>query len=398
MTSSGRRVCFLAYYSEHTKLFRALNDALPPEVSGEVKLVYVLTPSSLLQSSAPPEDLSEEDIERIAGGYVGMKLFRDPTLDSVSWRRRIRRRAVQWYRIFLHCLRDVDLLVTWSGRPIPLAAAVAAARRLGKRLAFCENGVIPGTVAIDPQGVNYECSLAGKDQDFYRSYRYDAAGIDQLFSTVWPQRALRKARSRGDTGAGDETKPLPERYVLYAMQVNDDSQIRMFSPRFPDMASAVTYTYSQIRKHNAATGDNLGLVVKEHPSDFGRADYTRLRESMPEVSFLRTTPIRDLIRGAKAVVTINSSVGVEALFSQVPVITLGQALYNVDGLVRYVGSGHELADVLPASLSEPLDIELRKHFLWFLWTHLLFPRPDKHPDGAVVGAKRIMSLLSADTA
>jgi capsular polysaccharide export protein len=370
-----------------------VKQSLRDDIEGELKLVYALTPLSLCYSSKPSDEIPQERVDQMTVAYRGMKTLREPQLDTPVWRERIRRRATQWYRMFLNQLSDVDLLVIWSGFAVPLAAAAAAVQQLGRHVAFCENGVLPGTIAIDLAGVNYRCSLTGKDADFYRSFPYDDAEAEKLFTTVWPQRPLRVAKPQGQHVGSDESQSLPERYILYAMQVNDDSQIRMFSPRFRHMEESVTYVRGQLEEYNRRANDSLKLVVKEHPSDYGRVDYTRLRESMPDVTFLRAAPIRDLIKGAQALMTINSSVAVEALFSDIPVVTLGQAFYNVDGLVRHLEADEELADILPSTLSEPLDSELRKHFLCFLWQRHLVPHPDKHPGGATRAAERIARLL-----
>ena len=248
-------------------------------------------------------------------------------------------------------------------------------------------------IAIDPKGINYANSLTGKDADFYRSIPYDENEIDNLYNTIWPQRPLRKAQTPQDTNDLEETKPLPERYVLYAMQVQADSQIQHFSPRFRNMIDSVTYVYHQVQEHNRRTGDTLHLVAKEHPSDYGNMDYTTLRKNLPDVRFLRSTPIRNLIKSAQVIITINSSVAVEAMFSNHLIIILGQAFYNIPGLVCNIDFDKELADELQELLSDSVDEELRKHFLYFLWKYYLIPNPETDMTGASIGAQRLVEII-----
>jgi len=361
-------------------------------MSGEIKSIYRLTPLSLLYSRSMPSDVPTEVFDKITAYYVRKKILANPRLDTERWRARVRKRGIQWYRLFLRELGDVDMLVMWTGGfAVPYAAATAAARRLGKPVAFCENGVLPGTLAIDPEGANYRCSLTGKDADFYRSFPYDPDQAEKLYATAWPQRPLRYGQTMTE-----ENKPLPPRYLLYAMQVNRDSQIREFSPRFRNMWESVAYVYQQLQEYNRRTGDSMSLVVKEHPSESKRIDYTGLRAELSDAIFLRATPIRDLIRDAQCLVTINSSVGVEALFSDIPVVTLGQAFYNVPGLVRNLALDEDLADILPSLLSEPLDRELRRHFLCFLYNDYLVPRPDRDPSGAERAIRRLEEILTGN--
>lgn len=394
MSKRQKTICFIAYHWPHVKLFRTINSALPGEVDGQLKLVHALVPASVLQSSAPPQDVPESHFSDLTVPYMLKKLCNNPELDTEQWRNRLKHRAIQWYKLFLKELEDVDLIVTWNGLGIPLGAAATAARQLGKRIAVCDNGVLPGTVAIDAKGVNYNGSLTGKDAAFYRSFPSDEGEIDDLWQTVWPQRPLRIAVTKKDDVDLQEDKPLPSRYVLYAMQVQQDSQIQLFSPRFHSMQESVSYVYEQLKEYNRSTGDNLSLVVKEHPSDYGQVDYTELRASMPDVRFIRSIPIRDLIKSAAMVVTINSSVGVESLFSGLPVVTLGQAFYNVPGLVQHIEQGgKELSEVMPFLLSTPVDNDLRRSFLYFLWKQYLVPRPERDTSGATRCAERLIDIL-----
>lgn len=392
MPGSSRRICFLAYNgATHYRIFQQIREAVPSGLSGEIRSLYWLTAQSLFYSSAEPKNVPPEVFDEITAYYVRKTVRVDPAIDTERWRRRVRRRAVQWFRLFLRELRNIDLLVMWTGGfAIPYASAAAAARYLGKPVAFCENGVLPGTLAIDPVGANYESSLSGKDADFYRSFPYDKEAADKLYATAWPQRPLRYGE------AGQENGALPSRYILYAMQVNRDSQIRSFSPRFRNMDESVSYVHGQLQEYNRRAGDNLSLVVKEHPSESKSVDYTDLRSRLSDVTFLRATPIRDLIRDAKCLVTVNSSVGVEALFADLPVITLGQAFFNVPGLVTHLEADDELADLLPSVLSRPIDHDLRRHFLCFLWNDYLVPKPDRDPSGAARAVARLEEIRTGD--
>jgi capsular polysaccharide export protein len=179
------------------------------------------------------------------------------------------------------------------------------------------------------------------------------------------------------------------------MQVHDDSQVLVFSPRFDTVAEAVRYTAEQVDQYNARTGDDLALVVKEHPSDYGRIDYRALRESLPRVRSVRTTPVSEIVGKARAVVTLDSSVGVEALLNMRPVATLGRALYNVPGVARHVRPEERLADVLPELVGRPEDEDLVTKFLYFLRYEYLLPltMKDATRDNVPPAAQRIVDVL-----
>jgi capsule polysaccharide modification protein KpsS len=82
------------------------------------------------------------------------------------------------------------------------------------------------------------------------------------------------------------------------------------------------------------------LVFKHHPLDRPYSDYTRLiaqraREFglSERVHYIHDQHLPTLLRQARGVVTVNSTTGLQALFHGTPVITLGEAVYDVGGLV-----------------------------------------------------------------
>ena len=72
-----------------------------------------------------------------------------------------------------------------------------------------------------------------------------------------------------------------------------------------------------------------------------------------------------MINNAKAVITINSSVGIESLLKHKNVITLGNAAYSIDGVVKQASSIDELALALD-SLESSADEDLINHFLYYI--------------------------------
>lgn len=375
-------VTLLSFHGHQARKFDAIRNMLPPSVVARHLNVHYRMPESLLQWYRPDSALAPEQVEDITRVYFLQRRCRDIRCDSLPWRLRLTLRANQWHHLWLRKLKYTDLLVVWNGFAIPLRAAVLAARELGITVLHGENGVLPGTMALDPAGINFHNSLAGKSPAFYDAITPDPARVEALFATPLQQRPLRATnpvrqltttgKPRTSSTAGDDGKPLPERYVLFAMQVHDDSQLLLFSPRFRDMPEAVTYTAKQVARYNARTGDTLRLVVKEHPSDFGRIDYGDLRRALPEVIFLRATPISEIIDDARAVITVNSAVGVEGLLHLRPVITLGDAFYNVPGVVRHLGRD-ELEPVLAEVVDQPVNRDRITRFLHFLRYDYLLP-------------------------
>ncbi|MHB1456717.1 MAG: capsular polysaccharide export protein, LipB/KpsS family [Armatimonadota bacterium] len=347
-------------------LFGLMAKALPSEVIvkrlGTPQLVLEkkflsFLPRKPIQVPDSLESLVLRDYTRITCNH--------PEWATEQFKNKVRRIANEWYQYFYHKLEDVDLLVVWHGYKRPGSIAALVAKEHGAQVIYCENGLLPKTLAMDPLGINFENCLTGLSPDFYRNVAMDPAKRDALLNTALQQRQFKKT-VRVKTDDCDDHRELPERYVLYAMQVHDDSQVLMFSQRFPSMETAVPYVADRLAAYNKLHNDTLKLVIKEHPTDYGRIDYTAMRAALPDAYFLRTTPVSEIIDRAAAVVTLNSTVGVEGLLHFKPVITLGDACYNILGMVWHVGSDDDMVDMLEGALNTPVDRDLITRFLYFL--------------------------------
>jgi len=278
--------------------------------------------------------------------------------------------AIRYFYEYIN-KNNIDLVCVWNGTLVPLAAATRVAKKLGRKTLFFENGYLPNTTTVDPKGVNNHNSLVGKPPSFYQKIELDQHKLQQLYvkppavrelKTRWYQRLVKK-KPQGQP----EPVELPKRYLFLPFQVHDDTQVLLHSPYIKTMRELIECVIPAVEKHNSNTGDDLWVVVKEHPSDFGRTDYSDLKEKYKNsrVHFLRYYPTPELIKHAQGVITINSSVGIESLLSHKPVITLGNAFYNVSGLVKHIKEPHTLPEGLQF-IDTPVDTGLIDRFLYYL--------------------------------
>jgi len=124
-------------------------------------------------------------------------------------------------------------------------------------------------------------------------------------------------------------------YMLFPLQLDSDAQIRLHSS-FAGIADALRLVISSFAAHAPTP---LRLVVKEHPLDNGVRDWRLETAELAQrhgvadrVDYLEGGDIAPVARGAKGMVTINSTSGTLALAFGVPVIALGQAVYDVEGV------------------------------------------------------------------
>jgi hypothetical protein len=184
------------------------------------------------------------------------------------------------------------------------------------------------------------------DNDYLRPWRLLAMNASEF------------ARARAARPFYDELDP--ERpYVYFPLHVTDDYKIKKVIPHCVDQASIVEQVAD-------ALPPGYDLVLKEHPMSVGRnsiALLTRLRKRRNVRLVEPRASSHELIRNAAAVAVISSTVGLEALLYEKPVLTLGQPFYAGYGITLDLDSFAEIREQVPALLRFRPDPERIRRFL-----------------------------------
>ena len=139
----------------------------------------------------------------------------------------------------------------------------------------------------------------------------------------------------------NDLKPASQgKYFLAVLQVATDAQVAVHSP----YGSIEEFIVDTVRSFALHAPQDTVLVVKHHPMDRGYADYTKVIEVLAakhqlggRLRYIHDQHLPLLLSFSEGVVTINSTVGLQALFHGTPVITLGDAVYDMDGLTCQTG-------------------------------------------------------------
>lgn len=269
-----------------------------------------------------------------------------------------------------------DVVLFGDCRPMHMAA-IAVCRDLHIPVHVFEEGYIrPDWVTLELGGVNGHSSLP-RDPAWYRteaaalppapehhpvpsSFRrraleavaYNFADVfTRWYYPYWENhrpwhplvegmgwvRRLRRRKAAAAEGealiAALKTRGAP--YVLFPLQLDSDAQIRLHSS-FAGIADALRMVIHSFAEYAPS---EMRLVVKEHPLDNGVRDWrgetaalATLYGVADRVDYLESGDIVPVARDAKGMVTINSTSGTLALALGVPVIVLGQAIYDIDGI------------------------------------------------------------------
>jgi capsular polysaccharide export protein len=151
----------------------------------------------------------------------------------------------------------------------------------------------------------------------------------------WAGRLLRQSGRRRRAARTVQRLVAGADYFLFPLQLDCDSQIRLHSS-FSGMRGAIETVLASFA---AAAPAHAMLAIKEHPLDNGLVNWRRFTLAAAErlgvldrLVYLEDGDIARLVRDARGVVTVNSTSGTLALASGVPVVTLGTAIYDIQGL------------------------------------------------------------------
>jgi len=261
-----------------------------------------------------------------------------------------RRRYTKYVALFTDM--QPEAVGLWNGKKLPTETIVLAARACGIPVHFFENGLLPGTCTIDARGVNAESSLP-RDPAFYLRYAFakDAGNIQPLM----PRPPVKARR-------GESARALPKKFVFVPFQVPDDTQIVCHSPWIGSMEMLFDTVMQSI---DQLVDDDVFVVFKEHPS--WPAHFDHLYQRHPRALFANGNPTPELIAESLGLVTVNSTVGLEGIQLQKPVIVLGSACYAIPGLVQRAHDSDELTACLGRMVQDwAPDDTLRRQFLRFL--------------------------------
>ncbi|MGF1446551.1 MAG: capsule biosynthesis protein [Pikeienuella sp.] len=303
--------------------------------------------------------------------------------DLVFWRRPglrlYRGRLRDWPRALdrIIAAEKVSDILYYADRLPYHRAAITAARRAGIRAWAIENGYLrPDWITMEPEAMGAFSRLprdpaaisalaAGQQlPDLAPQYRHGFAreaasevafGLAMtLGRPFFPRYVSDKALppivdhlswlvkwARG-TGAapGDGVRLAAGGDVLLAMQLQTDYQIRASSP-FRCLSEMIEAVLASFAAHARAP---QRLIVKLHPMDNGLEAWPRrIRQAAarhgvgPRVVVVDGGDLEALLRDARGLITVNSTVGLKALTMGCPVIALGDAVYDIAGLTHAGG-------------------------------------------------------------
>lgn len=305
---------------------------------------------------------------------------RQPKWAVTRWlKRQLIRGQYNWARA--HFTANPDrIAVAWNGLTGSRMAFMAGARDAGAATLYAELAPFPGRITLDPAGVNAEGSVP-QSAAFYADWAgADPTRTGDQWRTLGADLTARPSR-RTDVSQGADT--LPDTPFLFCpLQVPDDSQVTLFAGWTRGMSGFLT-ALEQAAQH---LPDGWHLRLKEHPS----AKTPLVRLIAPLVATGRVvldnaTDSFAQLAASRGVVTLNSSMGLQAFFHDKPVLALGRAFWALPGVATRINGQADLDAAFAAADAMTFDPTARARFMNWL-DQCYYPRFDWPDDNADIPA------------
>jgi capsular polysaccharide export protein len=249
--------------------------------------------------------------------------------------------------------------VVWNGLNGTRRVFVDAARDAGNKTLFFELSPFADRITIDPQGVNFANSLprtASPFIDWASKQVEDSLDLHELRNTIVQRKPCARAI------ASKTAIALTEPFIFVPLQVPGDSQLRVYGGAFKTVESFVTEILAAA-KH---CRKGWHIRIKEHPSAVPFVKDAIERSGVSNVILDNTTDTFEQVKKAQLILTVNSSVGLEAMFFDKPVAACGDCFWAIDGIAVSSKKSKEIREIVANPETVSYDKRARHAFLNYL--------------------------------
>ncbi|NHH93972.1 hypothetical protein GOICGAJE_02523 [Bacillus sp. MB95] len=324
------------------------------------------------------------------------------------------KKEIKLYKKYMYILDEfiqknsIDIICMYNGHHWIDQIGAFLARKYSIKTFYFELGLFrPHTITLDTNGVNNLSSVSRK-KTFFEAISIDQGRLEKylkcseeselnLTTNLTKHRTVGRvisqlgtllnihpnlfphatainslkyyiAKKKFQTSPSDKVS-LDKKYIFVPFQVSTDTQILFNSLRIKNMEQLVNKVVSAVDHMNEEYNTDYEVVFKEHPEDLGRVDYSILKQKYRQrknVKFVKKYDMERLINNSELVITINSTVAIESLMEHKKVITLGEAFFNIEGLVQHCTDPDKLSEDINNILKREVNHSLINKFLYFL--------------------------------
>ena len=189
------------------------------------------------------------------------------------------------------------------------------------KLAYClERGALPGNICLDLNGFLYDSTSYDKKNWKKKLNKEEKNKVNKYIdSFINSDSSLENQQSGFVTKEKfyDELELNDDVKVFVALQVHNDSTVLLWSDWVESMAN-----FQNIIETLADKMKNVTFLVKNNPVE------TKLMATHDNIKIVDAYHYKDCIKFSDMILTINSSIGLQAMMWEKPVITVGGCFYS----------------------------------------------------------------------
>lgn len=290
---------------------------------------------------------------------------------------------------------DVTKCIMWNGQQLLCRAATRACKLLNVSTTYIEIANLPGKLFVDPLGVNALSSIA-KDisiidklpnvdevkHSVWLSYyemckrkplpqsktnlmKKIKSGVNYLIKFIIPC-VLRRKFSNVKISNSVKIKKITfvdsyfienEMFIFLPLQVSGDTQIKLHSKY--DNIAAIQYALGVSKRLE------LHLIVKIHPAEYSENEIKKILMLQAKYGFhISNANTTYLIKKAKKIITINSTVGLEGLLYKKDIEAIGNCFYKDFDQIRLMKYIHQyLIDGIDYFSDDPIGFDVSEKII-----------------------------------
>lgn len=194
--------------------------------------------------------------------------------------------------------------------------------------------------------------IAGKKQEFDHILNHSLRSLNMFKN--------RRKNSKNYSRLADLDPKLS--YFYFPFHVQLDFALTIRCPEWLDQIALVEKIIQRLP-------ENAVLLTKEHPASIGCLDQSRLEKLFKSKKFRLMQPMTnsyDIMEKCKAIITINSKVGAEAICLKKPVFAFGKAFYSNSTVVNKFSDWARFDQFVKDSLSGQLEAPNEQEWVQFL--------------------------------
>lgn len=227
----------------------------------------------------------------------------------------------------------------------------------GKLAYVYERGGLPGTVCLDMNDFLHLSSSYDKNNWDVKLNRRENKDIKKYMKDFVEDTCSLEAQQGGFVSKKTFYNELDLSQntikVFVALQVHEDTTVLLWCDWVKSMQN-----FMNIITELGYKMDNVEFLVKNNPVE------TKLMVENQGIKIVDKYHYKDCIKYSDVVVTINSSVGLQAMMWEKPVITVGGCYYSFEGINQQAKNEEDIIDFI-TNPTKP-DMNLVKRFLHYL--------------------------------